>query len=1032
MGLVRVDGPCTAGRIDLAGHPVPGICCAVLFPGLAGSVKFSAHSRRARILDSQEFGIPAGATSRGQFGKMREHRPEAAASGLAALRDMARREGRDRLLETLEDDTGRTFFSLMFGNSPYLTRLLLRDTAFAEALTEQSVHALASGILDELSAADPAMHRDLLMRLLRRQKGRIAILVAASDCYGLRDVMECAAMLSDTADQAVRLAAEHLLLDRVRRGELGQPDGTPDAPAWGYFLLAAGRHGARELGYAADLSLIAMYDPEAVRYTGTRSPEDCFVRVTRDLVRILQARTRDGYVFRTDLRLRPDAPASPLAVERGFALKYYRRSGRTWERGALINVRPVAGDFTAAHGFLSELRPFIWEEGLDFASVEDIRSMSRQIRRFRRGGAPRGTGLDLELSPGGIREIEFFVLMHQLAYGGRSRSLRGSGVLPMLDTIRSEHLILPREATDLQDAYLTLRRIEHRIQMVNDEPTRSMPASRGGLDNVACLAGLDSADDLTRAADEAMKRAHQLFEARFAAPEKERDLAALMLDGPVGGEPESVLREAGFDRPRDAAEIFHGWAEGRHAAISSARARAAVRAVLPDMIAALGRTPAPDRALIGIDRFFRALPADVSFFAMVKANTWLLNLIAVVMASAPALGETLRRHPRILEAVLDPAFFLPLPGREELTAALAERLGGVSEPRERVAIMETWTREHRFQAGVQILENLATAEDALRCYSDLADIAVAEVLRMAVAETEDRLGGIEGGRCAVLALGDFGASELSPDRELDVVLVADYPSGGGASDANGRARGSRFYSRVARRLYSTLERQSGPDALYRIRERSGNDVVGAAAMITLPGLLAGLSVTRPGRDMLELVRARVVCGDDQVGDAVSQAIVGAIGRGADSGRLAADVLEARDVEPGLSPGDPFGLVQGRGGLLDLRLLAQYLVVRYAHQLPETISGDTVACFEALAAAGVLGADELRVLAGATRMLRAIGAMLSLSSEGGVTVYEAPAVLREKLAVALRFESPEALEKGYGSARERVFGIFQSRVGLKVG
>lgn len=1000
---------------------------------LPDSVKLSAHSRRARILDSQEPGILATAASRDQFARMRKHRPEAAASGLATLRDRARREGRNRLLETLEDETGSAFFSLMFGNSPYLTRLLLRDTAFAEALTAQSAHALASGILDELAAADPAMHRDLLMRLLRRQKSRIAILVAASDCYGIRDVMECAATLSETADRAVRLAAEHLLLDRVRRGELGHPDGAPDARRWGYFLLAAGRHGARELGYAADLPLIALYDPEAVRYTGTRSPEDCFVRVTRDLVRILQARTRDGYVFRTDLRLRPDAPASPLAVERGFALEYYRRSGRTWERGALINARPVAGDVTAAHGFLSELRPFIWEEGLDFASVEDIRSMSRQIRRFRRRGAPRATGLDLELSPGGIREIEFFVLMHQLAYGGRSRSLRESGVLPMLDRIRSEHLILPREATDLQDAYLTLRRIEHRVQMVNDEPTRALPASRSGLDNVACLAGIDSPDELTRVAEEAMQRARQLFEARFAAPEKERDLATLVLDGSVGdSKSETVLREAGFDRPRNAVEVFRGWAEGRHEAISSARARAAVRSVLPDMIAALGRTPAPDGALIGIDRFFRALPADVSFFAMVKANTWLLNLIAVVMASAPKLGETLRRHPRILEAVLDPAFFLPLPGREELTAALVEKLDGVTDHRERVAVVETWTREHRFQAGIQILENLTTAEDAQRCYSDLADIGIAAILRMAVAETEDRLGGIDGGRCAVLALGDLGASELSPDSELDIVLVADYPSAGAASGANHAADGARFYSRVARRLYATLERQSGRSALYRIRRRSGGHLVGASAMITLPALLARLSATRPARDRLELVRARIVCGDDQVGDAVSQAIPGAVARGVDPGRLAADVLEARDVESGLSPDDPFGLLKGPGGLLDLRLLAQYLVVRYAHQSPETISGETVACFESLAAAGVLGGDELRVLAGTTRMLRAIGAMLSLTAEGGITVYEAPGVLREKLAVALRFESPEALEKGYGSARERVFGIFQSRVGQKAG
>ena len=409
----------------------------------------------------------AEAARNAEFRAMREHRPDAAASGLATLRNRAVRDKRDRLLEALEDKPGRSFFSLLFGNSPYLTRMLLRDTQFAEALASQSSQALADRVLEELSAADPTMNRDRLMRLLRRQRSRVAILVAACDCYGVWDVMQCAATLSETADRTVHLATEHLLLDRVRRGELAHPGENPAGPRWGYFLLAAGRHGARELGYTGDLSLIALYDPDVVEYTGTRSPEDCFARVTRDMARILQARTRHGYVFRTDLRLRPDAPATPLAITRHFALEYYRRSGRTWERATLINARPVAGDVTAGSGFLSELRPFIWEEGLDFDSVEDIHSISRQIHRFRRRGAPRARGLDLALSPGGIREIEFFVLMHQLAYGGRSRHLRGSGVLPMLDTIEREHFVLPREAADLRDAYLTLRRVEHRVQMVS-------------------------------------------------------------------------------------------------------------------------------------------------------------------------------------------------------------------------------------------------------------------------------------------------------------------------------------------------------------------------------------------------------------------------------------------------------------------------------------------------------------------------------------------------------------------------------------
>ena len=1006
-----------------------------IVPGLSRSVKLSAPARGA-ILDPQDVTMLAETARNNEFAVLREHRPEAAASGLAALRNRAVRDDRGRLLEALENEAGRSFFSRLFGNSPYLTRLLLRDTEFAEALTQRSSRDLADGILGELSAADPTMNRDLLMRLLRRQRGRIATLVAACDCYGVWDVMQCAATLSETADRAVHLATEHLLLDRVRRGELAHPEGPPTELRWGYFLLAAGRHGAREPGYTEDLSLIALYDPDVVEYTGARSPEDCFARVTRDMARILQARTRDGYVFRTDLRLRPDAPATPLAITRQFALEYYRRSGRTWERGTLINARPVAGDVTAGNSFLAELRPFIWEGGLDFDSVEDIHSMSRQIHLFRRRGVPRATGLDLALSAGGIREIEFFVLMHQLAYGGRSRQLRGSSVLPMLDTIEREHFILPREAADLRDAYRTLRRIEHRVQMVNDQPTRALPASRSGLDNVACLAGFESGDELTIVAQRAMERVHRLFQTRFTAPEKKRDLAELILDGPVGGsESEPLLKKEGFRKPRDAVEIFKGWAEGGHASTSSTRARAAVRAVLPELVAALGRTPEPDRTLARIDRFFHALPADISFFAMVKANTWLLNLVAVVMGSAPRLAESLRLNPRILEAVLDPAFFLPLPGKEALAGALAERLDGADDFRERVAVLETWTREHRFQVGIQTLQNLVTAEDALRCHSDLADIATATVLQMAIAETEERFGAVAAGRCAVLALGDLGARELTRDSELDLVLVADYPSSGYAGDAvdaRGHVDWARFYDRAANRLFSTLERHAERGSLYRIRERSRGDVPGASPMITLSRLKARLSGTTSTRDLMALVGARVICGDEQVREAVEQSIGGVFSRRADPARLAADASEMRRIHAKKSPDDPFGLLRAAGGLLDLRLLARYLVLRYAHQLPGTIPGETLNCFETLAAADVISADELRALSGATRMQRAIGDMLRLASEGGITIHDAPGVLREKLAVALQYDSPEAMEEGYGSARERVFGIFQNRVELKSG
>ena len=495
------------------------------------------------------------------------------------------------------------------------------------------------------------------------------------------------------ADHAVRLAVSHLLLGRVERGDLEPPEGyeagAPDGGNWGYFVLA---HGQARLPRAELLLRHRSHRPlrprPRVRYTGRKSQGECFLRVTRDLTGILQSRTGDGYVFRTDLRLRPDPSSTPPAVTVDFALDYYLRFGRTWERTALIKARPVAGDLGAGAAFLERLSPFIWDEGLDFTSVEEIRSMSQQIHDFHGHGAVSAAGHDVKLGRGGIREIEFFVHMHQLAYGGRSPRLRGSRLLAMLETLDGEHHILPAEAATLREAYLLLRRVEHRLQMVNDDQTQTLPESADGLEHVAAFMGLASAGRLEGLVEKACGEVHDLYRTRFDVPESEQDLTAVILDGPEGKEnPDAVekLEAAGFARAQTAIEVFRGWAEGRHTATASERARAIVREILHEIIEALGRTPDPDRALARMDKFLETLPEDVSLLSMLRANTWLLNLVTAVMGSAPRMADTLGGNPRLLKAVLEPSFFLPIPGRQLLSEELGERLRGGAGPGEAAA-----------------------------------------------------------------------------------------------------------------------------------------------------------------------------------------------------------------------------------------------------------------------------------------------------------------------------------------------------------
>ena len=979
--------------------------------------------------------VLAVAASAPGFDALRGHRKDAGTAGLSRLRDAAERGKKTALGEALGSPEGRTFFSFLLGNSPYLTRLLLRDVEFAQALVEESPDAVAGKIRSDLAEANPTMSRDRLMKFLRFQRSRVAIVAAAYDCFGVADVMECCGLLSDMADHAVRLAVSHLLLDRVRRDELELPD--EDSPGgsrrWGYFALAMGKHGSRELNYSSDIDLVVLYDPEAVRYTGSRSLRDCFVRVTRDLARILQARTGDGYVFRTDLRLRPDASSTPPAIEVDFALNYYNTFGRTWERAALIKARPVGGDLAAGRDFLSRLSPFVWDEGLDFTSVEEIRSMSQQIHDFHGHGTVTAAGHDVKLGRGGIREIEFFVHMHQLAYGSRNRKLRGAGLLSMLETLEEENHILPREAATLRDGYLLLRRVEHRLQMINDDQTQKLPQAADGLEHVAAFMGLASADELSSIVERVATEVHDLYRTRFNVPESEQDITASILEGPEGSQDAiEQLEAAGFARALTAVEIFRGWAEGRYDSTSSERARTIIREILHEIIAALGRTPDPDRALARMDKFLDTLPEDVSFFSMLRANTWLLNLIAVVMGSAPRIADTLGAHPRLLKAVLDPAFFLPLPGRDFLATELGEQLEEAADEEDRGARVAAWADDRRFQVGVQTLQNLVTVDEASASLSHIAEVAIDVLLRETLASLRKPHGEVPGSACAVVAMGKLGALEMTFESDLDLLFVVDVEDETATSTGPKPLDARRYYARAAQRLIAALQVRSAAGKLYEVDMRlrpSGESGPLATTLRAFREYHDGAAWTW---EHMSLTRARVVAGDADAMATVEAEIKGVLTRPRDPDQLLQDVSEMRQrIAAEYPSAEPFELKYVRGGLVDLEFVAQYLQLLHANQHPQALAGGTIACFQALAAVEVLDAGEASFLADAVRMQRSIQALLRLAWSRSDAVRSAPEALRSKLANALECDDFDELESKLRSTQEQVYHAFRRHVGRDV-
>ena len=413
--------------------------------------------------------------------------PDQARIGLEHWAERAARAGLPSTMDPATSDSGRQMLRSLFGNSSFLGQLALANPASFCRTVEIGPEQSLKQALAETAAAASAPDEATIMARLRQMRQRVALLVALADITGLWTVEQVTRALSDFAEASLEAATRFLLLAGESNGQI-KLNGDPNAA--GYVILGMGKLGARELNYSSDIDLIVLYDMEKAEACGLDAPGTFFVRLTRSLVRIMADRTADGYVFRTDLRLRPDPGSTPLAISITAAETYYESVGQNWERAAMIKARPVAGDRAAGDEFLKYLRPYVWRKSLDFAAIQDIHSIKRQINAHRGGGAIALHGHNIKLGRGGIREIEFFAQTQQLIYGGRSPELRGSQTVPMLAALAEAGMVEPKVAEEMTTAYRYLRKVEHRLQMIADEQTHSLPRDRCGHTPSGDLPGL--------------------------------------------------------------------------------------------------------------------------------------------------------------------------------------------------------------------------------------------------------------------------------------------------------------------------------------------------------------------------------------------------------------------------------------------------------------------------------------------------------------------------------------------------------------
>jgi len=895
-------------------------------PGAAGNVIFPTRSLILRPLD-----------------------PASSAASLEMIAEAADEAGLERLAAHLRGGGGdAAFLAAVADLSPFLRDSLRRRPELLDGLLDRGLADTLAAISEAIAQAGRRedVTEKSLMEELRRQKGAAHVLIALDDLAGSASAELTVTRLSKLAEACTSAAVDFLLREAHASGKLALPDPARPGEDSGWIVLGMGKLGGCELNYSSDIDLVVFFDPEAPAITDPLDALDLFPRLTRRLVRILQDRTEHGYVFRTDLRLRPDPGSTPLAIPVEAALNYYEARGQNWERAAMIKARPVAGDIAAGEAFLKELQPYVWRKYLDYAAIADVHSIKRQIHAHRGHGEVAVNGHNVKLGRGGIREIEFFVQTQQLIAGGRFPELRGKQTVPMLAQLAAGGWITREAADTLTRQYWFLRRVEHAIQMIADEQTHTLPEDDEGIERTAHLLGFHDAEAFRTAFRESLHEVEAHYAALFeSAPKLSAGVGNLVFTGDVD-DPDTLetLSRLGFARPSDICRIIRTWHFGRYKATRSAEARERLTELTPSLLQAFGQTRRADEALVRFDQFLAGLPAGVQLFSLLQSNPRLLKLLATIMSAAPRLAEVITRRPHVFDGLLDPALMTELPNRSYLAARLESFLRGSGAYEDLLDRLRIFAAEQKFLIGVRLLAGAIDAARAGKAFSDLADLTIGAALEAVEGTFAERHGRVRGGRVAILGMGKLGSRELTAGSDVDLILLYDHDPDVEESDGEKGLAPSHYYARLTQRLIAAVSAQTAEGVLYELDLRlrpSGNKGPVATHVDAFRKYQREDAWTW---EHMALTRARPVAGDPDLCREVREEVDAVLALPRDSSKLVRDAVEMRKlIEKEKPPRDSWDLKLIPGGLLDLEFIAQVSVL-LGQAGPErsTATGETLA------------------------------------------------------------------------------------------
>ena len=932
----------------------------------------------------------------------------------------------------------------VLGASPLVARLLLADPGAWPA-------ALASGMADTpvatlvpppVLAAAPAFEE--LARALRLFKRRRILLIAVRDLLDLVPLEMTTAALATLAEDALEVAITAV---RARlAADYGEvvADGAPV----GFVVLGMGKLGGGELNFSSDIDLVYLYGSDGAESAGGArgrlSAREFFARLAEGVTRALHQGTGEGFVFRVDLRLRPEGKNGPIVNSVANALDYYESWGQTWERAAYLKARPVAGDRALGETFLGDLAPFVYRRYLDFATVEDLKEMKARVQGVL--AAARSKGVNVKLGRGGIREIEFVIQSLQLVHAGKDERIRERNSLRALRRLAEMRYLATDEGERLAAAYRFLRDVEHKIQLVEELQTHVIPSEEEELHLARRLGyarGEPSTalqrfrDDCRRHMDTVHVSFRNLFYSSRQAIGRETDVRLVGLLAELDDEAGTAarLRELGFREVPEARENLRLLRDGAPASPATPRRKKLLLEVAPALLGEIARAPDPDLALHNMASFLAAIGARSSFLALLAENLPTLRVLVRLFGSSEFLSQILVRHPEMLDSLVRADLVRVELAKEDMARELASLLAPARTYEDSLDVLRRFRNEQFLRIGINDIEGLLPFPAVSSQLSDLADVCLEAVLQVADGETLQRYGlAAAPGRFAVIGMGKLGSRELTYNSDLDLIFVYVPAERSLAAET---VSVHEYFTRLAQTMLTTLQVPTREGRLYRIDTRlrpSGNK---GPLVSSLEAFSRYHAESSQIWERQALIKARAVTGDPALMrevEAITERFVYAASLRDDEIREIHRLRMRMERELAGDEREGFNIKTGRGGIVDVEFLTQMLQLRHGAETPSVRKRATRHALAALAEAGVVPSGDAATLLESYAFLRTLTHRLRIERDQPVEALEREGDRLPALARRLGYEGTNEdiarrLLDDYAGHRERVRALYARWFGV---